>query len=269
LIDSDKISFDILTRIGMEISPLQARNDRKEADFIGTIGNERYIIEAKVKTDDPQLKKDKEEALSAGEVHITGGSLGPNDLIAKIIRSGAHQLRASAEIHKHDYKILIVASEGINRRTKSDNVLNTLYGRTLVLNIDTKILKPCYFFYNAEFFRRGNDIDAVIECCIDFSGTYSLQLCLNPYSDCYQNLRDSSLSKVFESIIDPFLDESKQLCYMPDANISPSKPADKSLSLYMNPMLLHLKEKYKTGFLIALDYYSPELTARVFGEPES
>lgn len=268
--DSDKIAFEVLTKIGIKVSQLPARNDRKEADFIGIIEDERYIIEAKLKTDDSDLVKEKEQMLSSGESHVAEGSLGRDEAISTIIRSGAHQLRSSAKIHDHDYKILFVLSEGINSITKSDNLVDTLYGRTRVMNMDNNRMKPCYFFYHAELYRRKDDIDAVIEGYIDYNGVPLLQLCLNPYSKCYDALRSSLLSNVFgKAVTDPYLEESKGACYLPDVDKPRSKPADSYLTPLMNPMLLHLREKYKTGYLIALDFDSPEITVRETTQPES
>lgn len=263
--NSDELSKSILERFGFNIEKLPEPNTRKEADFLGTFDDDNFLIEAKIKTDSAELIKEKEETLAKGEVHVAENSLGRDEAISTIIRSGAQQLRSSAEVHDYDFKVLFIFSVDINARTKFDKVLDTLYGRTQIMECEQQNgnLKPCYFFRHADLFRRKDEIDAAIVGYKNINGREQLSLCFNPYSDKYDAIKNSSLANKFGGlVVDPIKEESNNRAYIPDSNVARSKSNDNYLTPFYNPMLQHLKDKYGTSLLINIDFESPELTIR-------
>jgi len=71
------------------------------------------------------------------------------------------------------------------------------------------------------------------------------------------------LSRKFgAAVIDPINEERKGLAYIPDDNVPRSKENKHYLTPFHNLMLHHLAEKYKTNFLINIDFNCAELVVR-------
>lgn len=268
-LNSDDISKKLLEELGFSVTKIPEKNDRKEADFLAKFGGDNFLIEAKVKSDSENEINKKEDTLSRGDVFISEGSLGRNETISTIIRHASKQLRSSSSFHDHNYKLVFIFCVDINTKTKSDKVIDTLYGRTQIIemNKSNPVLKPCYFFRHADLYRRKDDIDGVVIGYEDPQGRANFQLCLNTYSDNYSTIKDSLLvSKFGAALVDPISEEENQKAYIPDINIPRSKPNESYLTPLYNPMLHHLKEKYGTEFLMNVDFDSPEFSIRDCGD---
>lgn len=263
MIDSDELGKWLLERFGLSVTALEVVPNSKQADFLCSMDGQQFIVESKLKTDDKEVTNAKERTLSKGEVFIAEGKQGKHEAIATIIRSVAHQVRATSKTYPDAFKLGLIVSHGINAPTKSDNVLDTLYGRTRIFDCDSNVLKNCYFFYHSELYRRSKDIDAVIEGVENVDGNISLQLCYNPYSVNYEKLKASALAKAFgEAVIDPFEQKKLGIAYIPDEGIAPSKSSDNYIIHMYNPMIHHLIKKYNASMLINIDFNTPEVSAR-------
>lgn len=249
--------------LGFKVEKLTEPNDRKEVDFLAEFGCDCFLVEAKIKTDSEVQLAEKEEALSGGELFVAEDSLGRDETISKIIANASRQIRESSGHHNHKYKLIFMFCFDINTKTKFEKIIDTLYGRTQIIEINkpNPKSKPCYFFRHADLYRRKDYIDAVIVGYESADGSRNFLLCLNNYSDKYRELRFSALAKKFSNaLIDPIEEEKNNSAYIPDANIERSKQS--CLFNFQNPMLHHLKEKYKTEILISFDFNSPEISIR-------
>lgn len=258
--NSDCIARGYLEGLGyhVEVIPTSDHDKKKEADFIASYGGYIAIVEAKLKEDDQKIADEKERVLASGEVFIVEGRLGRNETISGVIRTAAKQLSSSSD-KKHDFKIISFVATGSNAITKANQFKDTVYGSISIINGST--CKPCYFYRNSDFFRRSI-IDGAIVGYI-FNGNIHLELCLNPYSNNYEKLKASSFIEPFKkAIIDPVELERQGLAYIPDEKIERKLSESSQLSPIYNPILIHLKDKYKTGFLIAVDFDSPEFSVR-------
>lgn len=258
--NSDFLAREYLEGLGyqVEVIPTSDHVRKKEADFIVIYDDHIAIVEAKLKEDDQKIAKEKERTLASGEVSIVEGKLGRNETISGVIRAAAKQLSSSSD-KKHDFKIISFVATGSNERTKADQFKDTIYGSTSIIHGST--YKPCYFYRNSDFFRRKIIDGAIVG--YTFNGKIRLELCLNPYSKNYEKLKSSSFIEPFKTaIIDPIELEKQGLAYIPDEGIARELNSIHLLSPMCNPILAHLKEKYKTGFLIAADFDSPEFSVR-------
>lgn len=259
------MSKKLLEELGFSVTKLPEKNDRKEADFLAKFGDEYFLIEAKIKSDSESEINNKEDTLSRGDVFVSEASLGRDETISTIIRHASKQLRSSSSFHYHNYKLVFIFCVDINTKTKSDKVIDTLYGRTQIIEMNkpNPVLKPCYFFRHADLYRKKDDIDGVIVGYEDLQGCASFQLCLNTYSDNYNKLKGSLLASKFGvALVDPVGEEKNQKAYIPDIDAPRSKPNNYYLTPLYNPMLHHLKEKYGTGLLLNVDFNSPEISIR-------
>lgn len=258
--NSDCIAHEYLEGLGyqVEVIPTSDHDRKKEADFIVSYDGHIAIVEAKLKEDDQKIAEEKERTLASGEVSIVEGKLGRNETISGVIRTAAKQLSSSSD-KKHDFKIISFVATGSNEKTKAGQFKDTIYGSTSIIHGST--YKPCYFYRNSDFFRR-RIIDGAIVGYI-FNREIYLELCLNPYSNNYEKLKSSSFIKPFKTaIIDPIELERQGLAYIPDEGIERKLSSLHLLSPMCNPILAHLREKYRTGFLIAADFNSPEFSVR-------
>jgi len=262
--ESDKIAYELLKNLGyaIEIIPTSDKEQKKEADFLITYKDIVAIVEAKLKEDDPKIANEKERKLVAGEVSIVEGKLGRNETHSGIINKATKQLISSGD-KEHDFKIISFIATGSNVKTKADQFKDTIYGSTLIMESSDNgtTSKICYFFRNADFYRKKG-IDAAVVSYI-LNGEIITQLCLNPYSKKFEALRNSIFLEPFnDAVIDPIDLERQGLAYIPDNDIERKLNDIQKLSPMHNPVLQHLTKKYNTGFLVNADFDSPELSIR-------
>lgn len=258
--DSDNVAKNLLLDLGytVEVIPTSDNKQKKEADFLVSYDGVLAIVEAKLKEDAPEVAKEKEDKLASGQVSVVEGKLGRNETISGIIGKAKKQIESSSD-KNHDYKIISFIASGANAKTKADQFKDTIYGSTSIIEGNT--YKPCYFYRHADFFRK-KIIDAAIVAHM-INTEMVIELCLNPYSSNYKSLKSSNFIIPFgKDVIDPFELEHQGLAYIPDPEIERKLTDFDKLSPLFNPILRHLTEKYKTGFLVAGDFDSPEFSKR-------
>ena len=160
-----------------------------------------------------------------------------------------------------DFQIFFSTIDCINARVVSEQLVDTLYGRTNVVECDNlSQSKPCYFYRNSDFYRR-REIDAAIICYMEASKPI-LTIYLNPYSPNYKKLKESDFLEPFgQNVLDPIVEEEAGRVYIPDAEVE-----RKEIEFYLcDPVLRHLANKSKPGPLMRLDFNAPEITVRLNG----
>lgn len=264
---SDDFAECALKQLGFEVRklPVSTENGKKMPDFLVRYGTSTASVEAKLKGDDPDKAIRRAEILDAGEVYASDHVLGRDETISGIVRQGSKQLKADTGIES-DFKILFFLADCINSRVVSEQLIDTLYGRTSVIECGKPPqAKSCYFYRNGDFFRR-REIDAVIAGYVSASHSNGiLKICLNPYSSRYQKLKVSKLLLPFgNAVLDPIEEEKAGRAYIPDDNVERrEQDFTRTFPLY-DPVLHHLAEKYKTGQLMRFDFNAPEFAVRSF-----
>lgn len=262
---SDDVAESALNQLGFSVEkvPVAKKSGRKRPDFFIRYGKSSAIVEAKLKGDDQVKVKNMEAALSTVGSHETDHEMGRDETISGIVANAARQLRMETEV-SHDYKVVLIIAHCINAPTVAEIVIDTLFGRTSVIDVENGMIsKPCYFYRNSDFFRR-QVIDAAIVGHIFPSGNdVNLKICLNPYSSSYTDLSKSDLLLPFnDAVIDPIKEERLGCAYLLDENVErKEQPFTKMFAMY-DPVMLHLKEKYRTGQLIRVDFKAPLITLR-------
>ena len=260
---SDDLAEYLLKQLGFELEklPVSTESGKKMPDFLIRSGAASALVEAKLKGDDPSEARHRTDTLNAGEVYASDHELGRNETISTIVRNASKQLGAAPGI-KSDFKVLFFLMDCINSRVVSEQLVDTLYGRTSVIEYGkAPQAKSCYFYRNSDFFRR-NEIDAAIIGYIPAShDNATLRVCLNPYSPRYEELKLSELLLPFKgAVLDPIDEEKAGRAYIPDANIERKEHEfTRAFSLY-DPVLQHLAKKYNTSQLIRCDFKAPEFS---------
>jgi len=261
---SDRDARDYLEQLGYQVKKIpESRIDGKsEADFIVEYKGcyDIAIIEAKLKTDDKEILRERENTLLAGKPFVFDAELGNNNSIWAISSKAKKQLLSSGDEHKHNYKILLFIADGINPDTKYEQILDTIYGRTRILEYNSGKIIPCYYFRNSIFYTR-KVIDAVIVISNSRIQIPYFKLCLNNHSDNYQNMKESCFVKPFKNrIVDPEEEEKEGLAFLLDDDITRRvNELEEMLPSPYNPLLEHLQKKYDTGILRTFDPYTPTI----------
>jgi len=250
---SDEISKLVLEVLGMKVEKLEEPNDRKESDFLAYYKDEIFLIEAKLKQDEKKEVAKRERVLSKGDVYMKDAVLGRDDTISGAFSNARDQLLSSAKVHKHDLRIILHLSRGINAKAKREKATDTLLGRTNILNIKDSTCKPCYFYTYSDFYTHRYAFDAAIVGYVDGYGKLHLAIYLNPHSPRYDKAKQSEFL-ARHAALDPVVEEANGRAYMPDANVSVKNSNDVINNLYV---------KYDNKMLQPFDFNAPEIAVRV------
>lgn len=223
--------------------PTSDVEEKKEADFLATFGPARVLIEEKTKEDDPDYLAHRVSELESGGVHGITLPIRRNETISKIVSNASRQLKSSSNL-PHDFRLMWFTATGVTARGKYEQFMATLYGRTNILEMNASGYRRCYFFRNADFFRRASVIDGAVAAYTDGT-SISTKLCLNPLSPRYQQLKASEVLKPFkEAIEDPIEMERSGSAFILDSIID-RKNEDE--------LFAFLQKKYQTGPLMKFD----------------
>lgn len=217
--------------------------EKKEADFLATFGSTRVLIEEKTKEDDPDYLARRASELESGKVHGITLPIRRDETISKIVGNASRQLKSSSNV-PHDFRLMWFTATGVTARGKYEQFMATLYGRTNILEMNASGYRRCYFFRNADFFRRASVIDGAVAAYTD-GATISTKLCLNPLSLRYHQLKASEVLEPFkEAIEDPIELEKSESAFILDAAIDRKNEGE---------LLAFLQTKYQTGPLMKFD----------------
>lgn len=261
--ESDDLARSLLENLGYDVFIIPPSNieGKKEADFIISLNSYSALVEAKLKKDDPKEYLKREDTLESGSVYCSNHTLGRNETISGIIGNAARQLRSSTD-KEHNFRVLFFIANCINAKVVSEQFIDTIYGRTEIIELENhNTTKKCYFYRNSDFYRR-NIIDAAI-VGYKFGQDVHLKICLNTYSENYEFIKNSGFISPFgASVVDPLTEESLGLAYIPDKDIERKENEFSKVFPFYDPVLIHLSQKYHTGRLIKADFNCPEISIR-------
>jgi hypothetical protein len=217
--------------------------EKKEADFLATFGSTRVLIEEKTKEDDPDYLAHRASELESGEVHGITLPIRRDETISGIVRSASKQLKSSSNL-EHEFRLMWFTATGVTARGKYEQFMATLYDHTNILEMNASGYRRCYFFRNADFFRRASVIDGAVAAHTDGT-SISTRLCLNPLSPRYEQLKASEVPTPFkEAVEDPIEMERSESAFILDAAINRKDEVE---------LLAFLQKKYQTGPLMKFD----------------
>lgn len=262
---SDDLAEHTLTQLGFSVEklPVSTESGKRMPDFLVRRGPASALVEAKLKVDDPEEATKREKALDAGEVYLSDHVLGRDETLSGIVRNGAKQLKADTGVEA-DFKVLFVLMDCINAHVVSEQLVDTLYGRTSVIEYGKPPqLKPCYFYRNSDFYRRQETDAAIVGHVQPHDVKPILKICLNPYSPRYLKLKASEFLVPFgQAVLDPIEEEEAGRAYIPDAEVERKEQEFTQAFPLYDPVLHHLAEKYKTAQLLRFDFKAPEFSIR-------
>jgi hypothetical protein len=248
---SDDVARTVLEELGFSVRKLPEESALgKRADFIVKLDQHTLLVEAKLRKDEPAELERMEKELAENKIYGSNHQLGNNNALSSNIRDAVAQLKAEQE-EPHDYKVLLYLAACLNAHVVCEQIMDTLYGTTTIWRKTPSVPSlreiPCYFYRENEF-HPAKSLDAAI---VGFKSgdSWALFLCLNPFSNRFNEIHTSALARMFDGrIVDPIAEEAQGRALIPDHDAPrPSKERKDFERTFpmMDGMLRHLEEKYE------------------------
>ncbi len=189
------------------------------------------MLELKTKFPSEEELDERRQVLSSGEIHNIDEIITFQKGLSKIISKAKNQLK-NYKKGEEILRLVWLVSTGHLAEPRLDQFETTLYGSTYLQT--TERYGNCYFFYNSDFFKYRDVLDAAI-----VSTASKGKLLLNPLSPRYTRMKNSSLINHFidGSIIDPMKLDKEEQAFLVDSDVNRAEE---------QAVLQYLKEKYKT-----------------------
>lgn len=216
--DTFSVAAQVLEQWGATVTSIPTSH-KDESDWLAQFGTYRLLVEEKTKIEEPEATAARAETLAKGEVHGSTLPLGHNNRLSGIVRKAAKQLSSTGQDVAHDGRVIWFTGTGFDAEAKHYQFMSTLYGSTRIFQLNHPGMKECYFFRNADFFRFKGLLDGAVVAFLHGS-TVTVKLCLNPYSERWERLRDSPFASHFKlGLIDPVAEEAVGEAYIADTDL--------------------------------------------------
>ena len=208
-----------------------AESDEESPDFLIFDDNSSYVLELKTKFPSEAEIEERKELLDASEIHNIQEVIMRKNRLSGIIKKATTQLRGYEE--KDILRIVWLLATGHLAEPRLLQFEATLYGLTTLLDWSNQRGCICYFFYNSDFFRYRDVLDAAIVSTVS-----EAKLLLNPLSPRYVQTKNSSLPKhLGKAVVDPIELEKKGNAFFVDSDVDRGNE---------EAVLRYLREKYKS-----------------------
>lgn len=232
----EKIVLDILESMGFNPVKIEEDSVKKSPDLFLESNEINVLIEIKSKFDDVEAENKKNERLLKGEIVNESFYTTRKNNLSNVIRSACSQLRAKKD--KADLYFIWLMAANSKRQITIEQFVATLYGSVDIIDwySDDKMLKPCYYFENSEFFNHRDILDGAIVASEE-KGMF----CINTLSERYTQTLEFSLTKKFgDVVIDPIASERNKTGYIIDTDINRNEKDE---------IIKFLRTKYKNDNL--------------------
>jgi hypothetical protein len=184
--------------LGYTVEKIDEGND-ESPDFLVFDDSSSYIVELKTKFVAEEVLAHRQKTLSEGEIHQVMEPLAPKNRFSGIIRKAQSQLNAH-HLSGESFRVVWLLATGHLAEPAMEQFEATLYGSTTVCDwSDNSECKTCFFFYNSDFYRYSDELDAAI-----VSTESGARLLLNPYSDKFEAIKISTLpAHLGTAVVDP------------------------------------------------------------------
>ncbi len=225
-----------LNQLDMTVHDIPRKDDLRTPDFFVESAKDKYTIELKIKSDDPEEIKRDTEILSRGEILSKATPVGPRNRLYAIIGDGVEQMNV-ADPENKTFHVLWIHSVG-----RDPNLLNmrfhaTLFGTESLFSIEKEYVMTCYFFGESAFYTHRHCLDGVILTYND-----QLQLCVNTLSDRKEDFKKSDLYRsLSKGLCDPDILKTEEGVLIADSDIDRGSQAQVIQCLQKKYGLNHLQ----------------------------
>lgn len=232
--ENEQYAIEVLKSLTCQVEKIEESSieGEKRPDFLVSIADEQHIIELKTKDMSRESYENIFETINVSGVCTCSIKLERENKYSKVISNAKSQLE-NYNLETFSFKILWLHSVGSDSRIHMEQFKHSLFGIKTLVDFDYKNgARECYFFAQSDFYRYKNILDAAFITRDGF-----LQLCLNPYSENYHQIKVSALFQALESQnqLDPIQLAEDNIIYYADSDM-PRSNTESSLK--------YLKEKY-------------------------
>jgi hypothetical protein len=205
-------------------------------DFLISDDTSSYVLELKTKYPSEAESEARKRLLDAGVIHNLHESIIGKNRLSGIIKKAKDQLESHEE---RDLRIVWLLAAGYLAEPRMLQFEATLYGLAPLIGGPNGRTGDCFFFYNSDFYRYRDVLDAAI-----VSTESEMRLLLNPLSPRYMEMKNSSLPKrLGGAVADPPELDKNGKAFLVDSDVDRN---DK------DAVLGYLREKYQSPDLVAL-----------------
>ena len=180
----------VLEKYGLKVHNIEEKEGQQTPDFYVVGKGNEYIIELKIKGDDPIEIESDEEALKRGQLVSKRIPIGPRNRLAAIIGKGVQQM-ADYDPMGQTFHVIWLHSSGNEPELLDRRFRSTLYGTAKLFSLRINNVISCYYFHESAFYSWRDHLDGAILTYMD-----KIQLCLNTQSPRANEFRNSDLSKI-------------------------------------------------------------------------
>ncbi len=205
-----KVVIGILKEIGLEAKRIRGQNNLRTPDIKAWDKKDKYIIELKNKSDDPEEVKKYREALKPGKIVGKTTPTGPRNRLYAIITDGVNQLTSYDSEHT-TFHIIWIHTSGRDPSLLDNRFRATLFGTQYLFS--TQKGTPtwtCFYFKESSFYSHRNELDGAILTYLNQS-QLCVQLCVNTLSPYYRKFSQSFLYRsLAKGLCNPEIEILKQ-----------------------------------------------------------
>lgn len=236
---SKDVVIEILKEIGIEAERIPSQFDLRTPDIKAWHEKEQYIVELKIKSDNPVEIERERESLRQGEIVSTKTPTGPRNRLYAIISDGVSQMSDYDPNHNF-FHVVWLHSSGRDNSLLNMRFHSTLFGTQDLISTQRTNLMTCYYFKESAFYSHSTELDGAI-----LTHQNKLQLCVNTLSSNYLSFKQSHLYQTLpKGLCDPEALEEKEDAMIADCNFDRKEE---------NKILNYLKEKYHLNHLMAIN----------------
>ena len=215
-----------------------AESNQESPDFVVFDDSMTFIVELKTKFPSEAEIAQRRRLLDNGLFHNVHEQIIRKNTLSGIAQHAAEQLINYGE--DQSLRIVFLLAVDHLAEARYHQFEASLYGSTTIMDSSEQRSRPCFFFYDSDFFRLRTILDAAI-----VSTESKRSLLLNPYSSKCEQIEQSTLCERFDgSIVDPIKLEREGKAYIV---LGDTDRRDEIA------VLEYLKEKYQSKTLIKTD----------------
>jgi hypothetical protein len=152
---------EIFRHLGLRANDLERDDSVETPDFEVAGKSNRYIVELKIKDDDPEEIESDLQALSRGELVGKSVPVGPRNRLSGIIA------KAVAQMWDHDstdrvYRIVWLHSAGQDPALHNMRFQATLFGTETLFSLGLPNAVTCYYFHESAFYTWRHRLDGAV-----------------------------------------------------------------------------------------------------------
>ncbi len=220
--DEEQLVAEYLGDLGFSVTKLE-EGAKQIADFRVKGRRDTYLVEIKSKQSNPMKLARFLSSLQEKGIAEESEPMRRGGRIPEVVRSGAHQLRAT-HTKGGPYRLLWLVAMGHHPNVQVSQFRSSLYGIVNIVDFDDPSAlasRDCFYFEESDFYRYRHVLDGAIIGTLE-----KCQLCLNNHAKHSDQLRRSELAIAFgEAVVDPEVLAQSNRIWLADTGEARGNPA--------------------------------------------